>query len=112
MQGKCRTYPFEEIHKNNLKEMLGHLDGIFVAPLVLDFAAWTAKYLPFSMQEKNNIPFFGVCLGNAMAVTEFAKNVLKLEDANSTEMKQHALNPCYRYDAGTETIVNMGGTMR
>jgi CTP synthase len=47
-----------------------------------------------------------------MAVIEFAKNVLKLEDANSTEMKQHALNPVIDMMQEQKTIVNMGGTMR
>jgi CTP synthase len=101
----------EEIHKNNLKEKLGHLDGIFVAP-GFGLRGMDGKIFAIQYARENNIPFFGVCLGMQMAVIEFAKNVLKLEDANSTEMKQHALNPVIDMMQEQKTIVNMGGTMR
>lgn len=47
-----------------------------------------------------------------MAVIEFAKNVLNLEDANSSEMKQKCKNPVIDMMQDQKTIVNMGGTMR
>lgn len=101
----------EEINKNNVKEKLGHLDGIFVAPGFgqrgMDGKIYTIQYA-----RENNIPFFGICLGMQMAVIEFAKNVLKLEDANSSEMKQKCKNPVIDMMQEQKTIVNMGGTMR
>ncbi len=101
----------EEINKNNVKEKLGHLDGIFVAPGFgqrgMDGKIYTIQYA-----RENNIPFFGICLGMQMAVIEFAKNVLNLEDANSSEMKQKCKNPVIDMMQEQKTIVNMGGTMR
>jgi CTP synthase len=101
----------EEINKNNLKEKLGHLDGIFVAP-GFGQRGMDGKIIAIQYARENNVPFFGVCLGMQMAVIEFAKNVLKLEDANSTEMKQHTLNPVIDMMQEQKSIVNMGGTMR
>ncbi|MBP6153847.1 MAG: CTP synthase [Chitinophagales bacterium] len=101
----------EEINKNNVKEKLGHLDGIFVAPGFgqrgVDGKIYTIQYA-----RENNVPFFGVCLGMQMAVIEFAKNVLHLEDANSSEMKHKCKNPVIDMMQDQKTIVNMGGTMR
>ncbi len=101
----------EEINKNNLKEKLGHLDGIFVAP-GFGTRGIDGKIFAIQYARENNVPFFGVCLGMQMAVIEFAKNVLKLEDVNSTEMKQNCLNPVIDMMQEQKTIVNMGGTMR
>jgi CTP synthase len=101
----------EEINKNNVKEMFSHLDGIFVAP-GFGQRGVDGKIIAIQYARENNIPFFGVCLGMQMAVIEFAKNVLKLEDANSTEMKQHTLHPVIDMMQEQKTIVNMGGTMR
>jgi CTP synthase len=101
----------EEINKNNLKEKLGHLDGIFVAPGFgqrgVDGKIYTIQYA-----RENNIPFFGVCLGMQMAVIEFAKNVLDLKHANSTEMQHSTPDPVIDMMQEQKTIVNMGGTMR
>jgi len=101
----------EEINKSTIKEKLGHLDGIFVAP-GFGQRGVDGKIFAIQYARENNVPFFGVCLGMQMAVIEFAKNVLKLEDANSTEMKQHTLNPVIDMMQEQKTIVNMGGTMR
>ncbi|MFN8259658.1 MAG: CTP synthase [Chitinophagales bacterium] len=101
----------EEINKNNLKEMLGHLDGIFVAP-GFGQRGVDGKIFAIQYAREHNVPFFGVCLGMQMAVIEFAKNVLNLEDPNSTEMKQNCVNPVIDMMQEQKTIVNMGGTMR
>ena len=85
----------EEINKNNLKEKLGNLDGIFVAP-GFGQRGIDGKIYAIQYARENNIPFFGICLGMQMAVIEFARNVLKLEDANSAEMKQNCKNPVDR----------------
>ncbi|HNE50919.1 MAG TPA: CTP synthase, partial [Chitinophagales bacterium] len=72
----------EDINKNNLKAKLGNLDGIFVAP-GFGQRGIDGKIYAIQYARENNIPFFGICLGMQMAVIEFARNVLKLEDANS-----------------------------
>ncbi|MEN9449032.1 MAG: hypothetical protein RJA25_2322 [Bacteroidota bacterium] len=101
----------EDINRNNIKEKLGNLDGIFVAP-GFGQRGIDGKILSIQYARENNIPFLGVCLGMQMAAIEFAKNVLKLEDATSTEMKQMCANPIIDMMQEQKTIVNMGGTMR
>lgn len=106
-----RQIQAENLHKNNLKEKLADIDGIFVAP-GFGQRGIDGKIAAIQYARENNIPFFGVCLGMQMAVIEFAKNVLHLEDANSVEMKQNCLNPVIDIMQEQKTIVNMGGTMR
>ncbi len=101
----------EEINKNNVKEKLGHLDGIFVAP-GFGTRGIDGKIMAIQYARENNIPFLGVCLGMQMAVIEFARNVLKIENANSSEMHQNTPNPVIDMMQEQKTIVNMGGTMR
>jgi len=59
-----------------------------------------------------DIPCFGICLGLQCIVIEFARNVLKLEDANSVEFDEKTLNPVIDYMNEQKNITQMGGTMR
>lgn len=52
------------------------------------------KILATKYARENNIPFLGICLGMQIAVIEFARSVLGLCDANSTEFDPETLNPC------------------
>src|SRR5690606_20840875 len=61
---------------------------------------------------ENKIPFFGICLGMQMACVEFARNVLKLSDAHSTEMNPDAKDPIISIMEEQKNITQMGGTMR
>ena len=61
---------------------------------------------------ENNLPYFGICLGMQCAVIEFARNVLQLEGAHSTEMVEHTDHPVIDKMEEQKKIVNMGGTMR
>jgi CTP synthase len=61
---------------------------------------------------EHNIPFFGICLGLQCAVIEFARNVLKLKNANSTEVDKKAKHPVIDLMEDQKNIKNMGGTMR
>ena len=58
------------------------------------------------------IPFFGICLGMQCAVIEYARNVLGLVDANSTEFNKDAEHPVVCMMDSQRSIVDMGGTMR
>ena len=60
----------------------------------------------------NKIPFLGICLGMQTAVIEFGRNVLKLQDINSTEMKKDCENPAIDLMESQKNIKNKGGTMR
>ncbi len=61
---------------------------------------------------ENKIPFLGICLGMQMAVVEFAKNVLKLEDVNSAEFDETTKNPVIHIMEEQKGIDKKGGTMR
>jgi CTP synthase len=52
------------------------------------------KILAAKYARENNIPFLGICLGMQIAVIEFARSVLHLEDANSTEIDKKTSHPC------------------
>lgn len=60
----------------------------------------------------NNVPYLGLCLGMQIATIEFARNVCKLEDANSTEFDFKCKNPIIDLMADQKQIINMGGTLR
>jgi CTP synthase len=61
---------------------------------------------------ENNIPFFGICLGMQVAVVEYARHVLGLLDANSTEMDALTPNPVIAMMEEQKNITMKGGTMR
>jgi CTP synthase len=60
----------------------------------------------------NNVPFFGICLGMQVMVVEFARHVLALHDANSTEFEQHTRNPVVSLLEEQQNIKVLGGSMR
>ncbi|XP_075497873.1 uncharacterized protein LOC142535342 [Primulina tabacum] len=69
------------------------------------------KILAAKYARENRIPYLGICLGMQIAVIEFARTVLGLSDANSTEFDPNTQNPCVIFmPEGSKT--HMGGTMR
>lgn len=101
----------EHISENNLKQKMNSLDGIIVAPGFGERGI-EGKVKAVRYARENGIPFLGICLGMQMAVIEFARNILDLDNANSTEMNQHTTNPVIDLMEAQKTVVNMGGTMR
>ncbi|WP_131537790.1 CTP synthase [Pedobacter nototheniae] len=101
----------EGIFPDNVKEKLGHLHGVLVAPGFgsrgIEGKIDTIKYV-----RENNIPFFGICLGMQCAVIEFGRNVLGLKDAHTTEIEENAANPVINMMEEQKKITNKGGTMR
>ncbi|MHA2253006.1 MAG: CTP synthase [Candidatus Kariarchaeaceae archaeon] len=70
------------------------------------------KILSIQYARENKIPFLGICLGFQLAVVEYARNVVNLADANSTEMNQHTPHPVVSLQEEQKDIKDMGGTMR
>lgn len=101
----------EYLNSDNIKLKLSHLDGVLVAPGFgergIEGKIDAVKYV-----RENNIPFLGICLGMQMAVIEFARNVLGIKDADSTEMNQTTANPVIDLMKDQKTITDKGGTMR
>ena len=101
----------EYLKENDAKEKLSHLDGVLVAPGFGERGI-EGKIDAIKYVRENNIPFLGICLGMQMAVIEFARNVLGLTDANSTEMNETTSNPVIDLMEEQKTITEKGGTMR
>ena len=101
----------EHISEKNVVKKLSHLHGILVAPGFgergIEGKIEAVKYV-----REHNIPFFGVCLGMQMAVIEFARNVLGMKEANSTEMNPNTPFPVIDLMESQKTITDKGGTMR
>ena len=108
---KITTIHSESIEDKNLSEMLEKLNGIIVAPGFGE-RGMQGKINAIRYSRENHVPFLGICLGMQMAVIEYARNVLKLEDVNSTEMKEDCKNPIISLMENQKSIVNKGGTMR
>lgn len=99
------------IEESSVHEKISGLDGILVAPGFGERGI-EGKITAIKYARENNIPFLGVCLGMQMAVIEFARNVLHLEDANSTEMNAETSHPVIDLMEDQKRITRKGGTMR
>ncbi|MGG8496946.1 CTP synthase [Tenacibaculum sp. TC6] len=101
----------EELTPKNAVEMLTGLNGVLVAPGFGDRGI-EGKIAAVQYVRENNIPFLGICLGMQMAVIEFARNVLGLKNANSTEMNPKVTNPVISLMEEQKGVTDKGGTMR
>ena len=105
------TVHSEFLDASNIKEKLSGMDGILVAP-GFGGRGIEGKILAVKYARENKIPFFGICLGMQMAVIEFARDVLKLKDASSTEVRPQTKNPVIDLMEEQKTLTTKGGTMR
>ncbi len=101
----------ELISTDEASNRLADMDGILVAPGFGDRGI-EGKIRAVRFARENNIPFFGICLGMQCAVIDFARNVLHLERANSTEMDKEAAHPVIDMMEDQKKITMKGGTMR
>lgn len=108
---KVKYIHSEEISRKNAGEMLAGIDGILVAP-GFGHRGIKGKLEATRFARENNIPFLGICLGMQVAVIEFARNVLELTGADSTEMNEVTKYPVIDLMEEQKGITNMGGTMR
>jgi CTP synthase len=101
----------ESITPENVAEKLGNLDGLLVAP-GFGHRGIEGKITAVKYARENQLPFFGICLGMQMAVIEFARNVLGLAKAHSTEMQPDTPTPVIDLMEHQKKITAKGGTMR
>jgi CTP synthase len=90
---------------------LSRLDGILVAPGFGE-RGWEGKINTIRFAREQKIPFLGICLGMQCAVIEFARHVLGLEGANSTEMHGNTPHPVIDLMPDQKELHEKGGTMR
>jgi CTP synthase len=108
---KVRFIHSEHLSPKNLDKKLMGLDGVLVAPGFGERGI-EGKIKAVRYARENDIPFLGICLGMQMAVIEFARNVLGMEGANSTEMDESTSYPVISLMEEQKTVINKGGTMR
>lgn len=101
----------EKVTEANVDEKLKDLDGVIIAP-GFGQRGIEGKFIALKWCREHDVPTFGICLGMQCMVIEYARNVLGLEDANSTEMDPHTTHNVIDLMEEQKSIVNMGGTMR
>ena len=97
--------------EEEISQKLMDLDGILVAPGFGERGI-EGKLNAIQYARTTGMPFFGICLGMQCAVVEYAKNVLKLPCAASTEVNPDTENPVIDLMPGQKKITKKGGTMR
>lgn len=101
----------EEITEDNVEEQLNDVDGVLIpggfGPRGIEGKILAAKYA-----RENKVPFFGICLGMQVAAIEFARNVLKLKEAHSTELDENTPYGIIHLMPDQIDIDEKGGTMR
>jgi CTP synthase len=100
-----------KIDRSNVSEALEGIDGIIV-PGGFGSRGVEGKVECVRHARENDIPYLGLCYGFQMAVIDFARNVLGIKDANSTEIDPDTKNPVICILPEQEEIEGLGGTMR
>jgi len=101
----------EKLNEGNVDELLSPLDGVIVAP-GFGQRGIEGKFTALKWAREHDVPTFGICLGMQCMVIEFARNVLGMADANSTEMDPSTTHNVLDLMEEQKSISNMGGTMR
>ena len=108
---KVKMIHSESISNDTAEEKLGHLDGILVAP-GFGTRGIEGKIEAIRYARENNVPFLGICLGMQCAAIEFARNILGMSDAHSTEMNPETQFPVIDLMGSQLNVQDKGGTMR
>ncbi|MDE6468119.1 MAG: CTP synthase, partial [Muribaculaceae bacterium] len=101
----------EKLNDTNADERLSGLDGVVIAP-GFGQRGIDGKFAALKWCREHDVPTFGICLGMQCMVIEFARNVLGLDDANSTEMDPSTPINVIDLMEEQKNISDLGGTMR
>ena len=101
----------ENINDSNAAELLKDMDGVLVAPGFGE-RGLEGKIAAVRYARENGVPFFGICLGMQMCVVEFARNVLGMNGAHSTEVNPGTEYPVINLMEDQKSTTSKGGTMR
>ncbi len=101
----------ETLESRSAEEVLSGVHGI-VVPGGFGERGWEGKVNAATYARTTDVPYFGLCLGMQVMVTEFARNVCGLEGANSTEMDPESPYPVISLLEEQQGVTNKGGTMR
>ena len=101
----------ESITSENIEEKLKGLDGIIICP-GFGIRGISGKHITAEYARTHDIPTFGIGLGMQCMVVEYARNVLGMEDANSTEMDEKTSHNVIDIMEEQKSILGTNGTMR
>jgi CTP synthase len=108
---RVRWVDAEDMSYDEAAELLEDVDGVLV-PGGFGSRGWEGKILACRVAREQRIPYLGICLGMHVAVSEFARHVVGLEGANSTEMDPETPYPVIDLLPEQKGIEDLGGTMR
>ena len=101
----------EQVTDENVQELLGDADGILV-PGGFGSRGIEGKIRAITFARVRRIPFLGLCLGMQLSIVEFARNVIGLTDANSSELDPSTAHPVIALMPEQNGVENIGGTLR
>ncbi|WP_290082259.1 CTP synthase [Paramuribaculum intestinale] len=101
----------EQLDDNNAEQLLSGMDGVIIAP-GFGQRGIEGKFSALKWLREHDTPTLGICLGMQCMVIEYARNVLGLQQANSTEMNPETPDNVIDIMEEQKHISNMGGTMR
>ena len=101
----------EDVDPQSIERLLSGVDGIIV-PGGFGPRGINGKITTIQYARERKIPFLGLCLGMQCAVIEWARNIAKLEDADSAEFSPDCQNPVINLLPEQQDVVDLGGTMR
>jgi CTP synthase len=101
----------DELEKGRHLDQLRTLDGI-VVPGGFGYRGVEGKIIAARIAREDKIPYLGLCLGMQVMCIEFARNVLGLEDANSSEFNDLSEHPVIDLMLEQRQVSDLGGTMR
>lgn len=109
---EIRRFESDKIMKHDtVEKAIGGCDG-YLVPGGFGERGWEGKVLAAHYCRTRGIPYFGLCLGMQVLAVEFARNVLGLENANSTEIDPNTEHPVISMLSEQKKISIKGGTMR
>jgi len=101
----------ENMSYEETAELLDTVDGVLV-PGGFGSRGWEGKILACRVAREHRIPYLGICLGMHVAVSEYARHVVGLDGANSTEMDPETPFPVIDLLPEQKGVEDLGGTMR
>ncbi|MBL8829020.1 MAG: CTP synthase [Planctomycetaceae bacterium] len=110
-QVRVQRIQAELVETEGPERLLSGFDGVLI-PGGFGERGIEGKVEAIRFARERNIPFFGICLGMQCAVIEFARNVVHLENAHSTEFSKDTPHPVVCMLDEQKTITDLGGTMR
>src|SRR5213079_1825735 len=108
---RVRWVDAEGMSLEEAADLLEEVDGVLV-PGGFGSRGWEGKILACRVAREREIPYLGICLGMHVAVSEFARYVVGLEGANSTEMDPETPYPVIDLLPEQKEVEDLGGTMR